>query len=51
LSEEHGHLDVSESAKKPEVGEVVSIIPNHTCLVSKLFNTVLVTRGEQVERE
>ncbi|MFI5339741.1 MAG: D-TA family PLP-dependent enzyme [Candidatus Methylomirabilales bacterium] len=51
LSEEHGHMDVSECAKKPEVGEVVSIIPNHTCVVSNLFDTLLVTRRGKVEGE
>ena len=51
LSEEHGHLDVSGCARAPEVGEVVSIIPNHTCVVSNLHDTVVVTRGGNVEGE
>ena len=51
LSEEHGHMDVSECAKKPELGEVVGIIPNHTCVVSNLFDTLLVRRGGKVEGE
>jgi D-serine deaminase-like pyridoxal phosphate-dependent protein len=51
LSEEHGHLDVSESARKPEVGERVSIIPNHTCVVSNLHDVMIVARRGQVEGE
>lgn len=51
LSEEHGHVDVSECARKPEVGDVVSIIPNHTCVVTNLHDTVLVTRGGKLEGE
>lgn len=51
LSEEHGHLDVSGCGRKPEVGEVVSIIPNHTCVVSNLHDTVVVVRGGKVEAE
>jgi D-serine deaminase-like pyridoxal phosphate-dependent protein len=51
LSEEHGHVDVSECAQKPEVGDVVSIIPNHTCVVTNLHDTVLVTRGGKLEGE
>jgi D-serine deaminase-like pyridoxal phosphate-dependent protein len=31
LSEEHGQVDVSGSAKRPKVGERVSVIPNHIC--------------------
>ncbi len=31
LSEEHGQVDVSQCAKRPKIGERVSIIPNHIC--------------------
>ena len=31
LSEEHGHVDLSDCADRPEVGEVVTVIPNHAC--------------------
>ncbi|MBI2563697.1 MAG: D-TA family PLP-dependent enzyme [candidate division NC10 bacterium] len=51
LSEEHGHLDVSECEKRPEVGEQVSIVPNHTCVVSNLCDTLVVVRGDRVEGE
>lgn len=51
LSEEHGHLDMSECGKGPEVGERVSIIPNHTCVVSNLHDTMVVARRGQVEGE
>ncbi|HSB69783.1 MAG TPA: D-TA family PLP-dependent enzyme [Candidatus Methylomirabilis sp.] len=51
LSEEHGHLDVSGCARQPVVGEVLRIIPNHTCVVSNLHDTVVVTRGSRVEGE
>jgi D-serine deaminase-like pyridoxal phosphate-dependent protein len=49
LSEEHGHVDFSACARKPEIGERVSIIPNHCCVVSNLFDEVVGTRGGQVE--
>lgn len=32
LSEEHGQVDVSQCPRKPEVGEQVTIIPNHVCV-------------------
>lgn len=40
LSEEHGHLDVSACPTSPVLGEQVSIIPNHACVVSNLHDRV-----------
>jgi D-serine deaminase-like pyridoxal phosphate-dependent protein len=49
LSEEHGFLDVSACAHGPEIGERVSILPNHCCVVSNLYDQVYGTRNGQVE--
>lgn len=49
LSEEHGHVDFSACAHKPEIGERVSIIPNHCCTVTSLFDEVVGVRGDQVQ--
>jgi D-serine deaminase-like pyridoxal phosphate-dependent protein len=49
LSEEHGHVDFSACARRPEIGERVSIIPNHCCMVTSLFDSVVGVRGDQVE--
>jgi D-serine deaminase-like pyridoxal phosphate-dependent protein len=49
LSEEHGHVDFSACARKPEIGERVSIIPNHCCTVTSLFDEMIGSRGNQVE--
>jgi len=49
LSEEHGHVDFSACEHKPEIGERVSIIPNHCCTVTCLFDEVVGVRGDQVE--
>jgi D-serine deaminase-like pyridoxal phosphate-dependent protein len=40
VSEEHGMLNLSRSANKPKVGEVISIIPNHCCVVSNMVDEV-----------
>lgn len=40
LSEEHGVIDLSASARKPTIGERVRIIPNHVCVVVNLFDRV-----------
>ena len=42
LSEEHGEVDVQSSARKPKVGERVSIIPNHICPCVNLRDEVWV---------
>jgi D-serine deaminase-like pyridoxal phosphate-dependent protein len=49
LSEEHGMIDISRSARKPKVGDVVSIIPNHCCVVSNMVDEVYGVRGGAVE--
>jgi len=50
LSEEHGTLDVSACATKPNIGDLVRIIPNHCCPVTNLFDQVhLIRNGELVE--
>lgn len=49
LSEEHGHVDFSACARKPEIGERLSIIPNHCCTVTSLFDQMTGARRDQVE--
>jgi D-serine deaminase-like pyridoxal phosphate-dependent protein len=50
MSEEHGLLDLSRSAWKPRVGEMVRVIPNHVCIVVHLNDTMHGIRGTNVER-
>src|SRR3954447_8865739 len=49
FSEEHGIVDLSGSAKKPKVGEVVSIIPNHCCVVTNMMDEIYAARKGKVE--
>ena len=46
VSEEHGIVDLSRSAAKPKVGEVINIIPNHCCVVSNMVDEVYGIRGD-----
>jgi len=50
LSEEHAVVDLSKSDLKPEIGERVRIIPNHTCVVSNLFDRLVFHRDGVVTR-
>lgn len=45
LNEEHGLVDVSNCATKPNVGDRLHILPNHTCVVSNLFDNMFVVSG------
>ena len=45
LSEEHRHVDFSASPTRPEVGEVVTVVPNHACGCANLHDEVVVHRG------
>lgn len=49
LSEEHGHVEFSRCDSMPEIGEVVTILPNHCCVANNLFNEVIGVRDGQVE--
>jgi D-serine deaminase-like pyridoxal phosphate-dependent protein len=40
LSEEHGELEFAESAARPQVGDRVTIIPNHICPCVNLQNRI-----------
>jgi D-serine deaminase-like pyridoxal phosphate-dependent protein len=50
LSEEHGNVDLSRSARRPEIGERISILPNHCCVVTNLFDRVYGVRKGVVEK-
>lgn len=49
FSEEHGMVDLTGSPKKPKVGEVVSVIPNHCCVVTNMMDEIYAVRGSTVE--
>jgi D-serine deaminase-like pyridoxal phosphate-dependent protein len=48
LNEEHGILDLAGCARRPALGEVVRIVPNHVCVVSNLHDAVVVTRDGEI---
>jgi D-serine deaminase-like pyridoxal phosphate-dependent protein len=50
LSEEHGHVDFSACQSKPQIGERVSVLPNHCCVVVNLFNHLVGMRGGKLEK-
>lgn len=49
LTEEHGHVDFSACPRQPEIGERLTLVPNHCCTVSNLFDEVVGARQGEVE--
>ena len=49
LSEEHGVVDLSQCRERPEVGEVVNVVPNHCCVVSNMVDELVGVRGDRIE--
>ena len=50
VNEEHGYVDCSACPRPPSVGEIVHIIPVHTCVVTNLHNQLYGVRGDRVEQ-
>lgn len=48
-NEEHGIIDVSACPRKPELGERVTVIPYHACVVTNLHDEVVGVRDGKVE--
>jgi D-serine deaminase-like pyridoxal phosphate-dependent protein len=49
FSEEHGWVDFSKCPQKPKIGERLTVIPNHCCVISNLFNEMVGFRKDKVE--
>jgi D-serine deaminase-like pyridoxal phosphate-dependent protein len=49
LSEEHAHVDFSACGRAPEIGERVTVLPNHVCPAVNLAERVYGLRGAAVE--
>lgn len=47
LNEEHGYVELG-AHEQPNVGEVVTVLPNHACVVTNLFDTAMAHRGDRV---
>ena len=50
VNEEHGYVDFSACDSLPKVGEILHVIPVHTCVVTNLHNQLYGTRGGEVEQ-
>ena len=51
FAEEHGFLDLSACNDRPNVGEVVRVIPNHVCVVVNMVDRLIMVRGGEIVGE
>jgi D-serine deaminase-like pyridoxal phosphate-dependent protein len=48
LNEEHGYVDVSACAEPPEIGDRVTVIPNHACTTANMHDQAVLHRGGEI---
>jgi D-serine deaminase-like pyridoxal phosphate-dependent protein len=48
FAEEHGFLDLARSNTRPNVGDVVRIVPNHVCVVVNMMDELVMVRGDEI---
>jgi D-serine deaminase-like pyridoxal phosphate-dependent protein len=49
LSEEHAVVDFAGCGERPKVGDVVSVVPNHCCVVTNMVDEIYGVRNGAVE--
>lgn len=48
LNEEHGIVDVSRCARAPRIGERVTVVPNHACGTTNMYDEIVLHRGGEI---
>ncbi len=48
FAEEHGFLDLAACNERPEIGDIVRIIPNHVCVVCNMVDRYVAVRGQTI---
>ncbi len=48
FAEEHGFLDLAGVNDKPNVGDIVRVIPNHVCVVVNMVDRLIAVRNNQI---
>jgi D-serine deaminase-like pyridoxal phosphate-dependent protein len=51
FAEEHGFLDLAACNARPQVGDIVRIIPNHVCVVVNMMERLIAVRGGEIVGE
>ncbi len=51
FAEEHGFLDLGACNDRPNVGDLVRVIPNHVCVVVNMVDRLIAVRGDEIVGE
>jgi D-serine deaminase-like pyridoxal phosphate-dependent protein len=51
FAEEHGFLDLSACNDRPNIGDIVRVIPNHVCVVVNMVDRLIAVRGHEIVGE
>jgi D-serine deaminase-like pyridoxal phosphate-dependent protein len=51
FAEEHGFLDLSACNDRPQIGDIVRIVPNHVCVVVNMVDRLVTVRGGTIVGE
>ncbi len=48
FAEEHGFLDLSKCNARPNVGDIVRVVPNHVCVAVNMVDQLIAVRGNEI---
>lgn len=48
MAEEHGFLELSECDQRPEIGDIVRVVPNHVCVVVNMFDQLVAVKNNRI---
>ena len=48
FAEEHGMLDLAKCNERPNVGDIVRVVPNHVCVVVNMVDQLIAVRGGRI---
>ena len=48
MAEEHGFLDLSDCEDKPDIGDILQVIPNHVCVAVNMVDQLVAVRGNSI---
>ena len=51
FAEEHGFLDLAACNDRPKVGDILTVVPNHVCVVVNMQDRYVTVRGREIMGE
>ena len=48
MAEEHGFLDLAKCENRPDVGDILRVVPNHVCVAVNMFDRLVAVRDGSI---